>query len=307
MVEKQKTLAKETSLKGKGLHSGTEVNVTIKPAEPNYGYRFKRTDVKNQPIIRALASNVITTSRGTTLQENGAQIMTIEHLCAALMGMDIDNALIEVSGPEIPILNGSSKPFIDAIESVGIVEQEAERKYYEIKNKITYTDDKGVDIAIFPDDHFSVDVHIDFNSKVLGQQYASLRKMADFKEEISACKTFVFLHEIEYLAANNLIKGGDLDNALVIIDKPMSQEELNRIADLFNEPHIQVSPEGILSNTELVFQNEPARHKLLDIVGDLALIGMRIKGKVIARKPGHHGNTEMAKKVQALIEQEIKN
>jgi UDP-3-O-[3-hydroxymyristoyl] N-acetylglucosamine deacetylase/3-hydroxyacyl-[acyl-carrier-protein] dehydratase len=304
MSEKQRTIAKEVSLTGKGLHSGVDVIVNIKPAEPNTGYRFKRIDLDNQPIIRGLASNVTTTARGTTLEENGAHIMTIEHLCAAMFGLDIDNALVEVSGPEIPILNGSSKPFVEAIEPVGSVEQDAEREYYEIKEKVTYTDENGVDIAIYPDDHFSVDVHIDYNSKVLGPQFASLRNIAEFKDEIASCKTFVFLHELEFLAANNLIKGGDLDNALVIMDKTISQEELDRLADLFNKPHIKVRPEGILSNTELVFPNEPARHKLLDVVGDLALIGKRIKGKVIARKPGHHGNTEMAKIVEKLIKKE---
>jgi UDP-3-O-[3-hydroxymyristoyl] N-acetylglucosamine deacetylase/3-hydroxyacyl-[acyl-carrier-protein] dehydratase len=302
MSEKQRTIAKAVSLTGKGLHSGVDVNVTIKPAETDSGYRFKRVDLKDQPIIRGLASNVTTTARGTTLEENGAGIMTIEHLCAALFGMDIDNALIEVSGPEIPILNGSSKPYIDVIDPVGTVEQDADREYFEIKEKMTYTDEKGVDIAIYPDDHFSVDVHIDYNSKVLGPQFASLRNISEFKDEIAACKTFVFIHELEFLAANNLIKGGDLDNALVIMDKAYSQDELDRIADLFNKPHIKVRPEGILSNTELVFPNEPARHKLLDVIGDLALIGKRIKGKVIARKPGHHGNTEMAK----IVEKQIK-
>lgn len=305
MSEKQKTIANSVSITGKGLHSGVDVLVTIKPAEPDFGYQFVRTDLENRPVINALASNVVSTARGTTLQENGAQVMTIEHLLAALFGMDIDNALIEVSGPEIPILNGSSKPYVELIESVGLKEQKAERTYYEIKEKITYTDGKGVDIAIYPDDHFSIDVHIDYNSKVLGPQYASLRKLSDFKDQISACKTFVFLHEIEFLAANNLIKGGDLDNALVIMDKAIGQEELDRLADLFNKPHISVRPEGYLNNTELVFQNEPARHKLLDVVGDLSLIGTRIKGKVIARKPGHHGNTEMAKIVLKLIKQEL--
>ncbi len=305
MSEKQKTIAKSVSITGKGLHSGVDVVVTIKPADPDFGYQFVRTDLENRPVIRGLASNVVSTARGTTLQENGAQVMTIEHLLAALFGMDIDNALIEVTGPEIPILNGSSKPYVDLIETVGLQTQKADRTYFEIKEKITYTDDKGVDIAIYPDDHFSIDVHIDYNSKVLGPQYASLHKLSDFKDQISACKTFVFLHEIEFLAANNLIKGGDLDNALVIMDKAISQEELDRLADLFHKPHISVRPEGYLNNTELVFQNEPARHKLLDVVGDLSLIGTRIKGKVIARKPGHHGNTELAKIVLKLIKQEI--
>ncbi|MBN1117914.1 MAG: bifunctional UDP-3-O-[3-hydroxymyristoyl] N-acetylglucosamine deacetylase/3-hydroxyacyl-ACP dehydratase [Bacteroidales bacterium] len=305
MTEKQKTLASGVKLTGKGLHSGTEVEVTIQPAEVNFGYKFKRTDLDNHPVIDALASNVVNTARGTTLEDKGAQVMTVEHLCAALYGMDIDNALIELTGPEIPILDGSSKLFVEAIESVGVLEQDADRVYYEIKEKVKYTDNNGVEILIYPDDEFSVDVHIDFNSKVLGNQFASLRKLSDFKEQISSCKTFVFLHELEALAKNNLIKGGDLDNALIIIDKPMSQEELDRLAELFHKPKIQVRPEGILNNTYLSFQNEPARHKLLDIIGDLSLAGTRIKGKIIARKPGHHANTELAKILQKKIKLEL--
>lgn len=305
MIEKQKTIAKAVSLRGKGLHSGTEVGLTIKPAEPNHGFKFKRLDLDNQPIIKALATNVVNTARGTTLEENGANVMTIEHLCAALYGMDIDNALLELTGAEVPILDGSSKPFVEAIASVGVVEQEAERFYYEIKEKISYIDENGVDIAIYPDDKFSVDVHIDYNSKVLGYQFASLRDIEDFQNEIAMSKTFVFLHELEALAKNNLIKGGDLDNALIIIDNVMGQEELDRLAELLNKPKIHVRPEGILNNTNLHFQNEPARHKLLDVVGDLTLIGTRIKGKVIARKPGHHGNTELAKRLQKKIKREL--
>jgi UDP-3-O-[3-hydroxymyristoyl] N-acetylglucosamine deacetylase/3-hydroxyacyl-[acyl-carrier-protein] dehydratase len=304
MTEKQKTLASEVSLKGKGLHSGSEVEVILKPADVNFGYQFKRTDLDNHPIIQASAANVVNTARGTTLMENDAHVMTVEHLCAALYGMDIDNALIEVTGPEIPILNGSSSPFIEAIESAGITEQMEDRVYFDIKEKISYSDENGVEIDIYPDDHFSVDVHIDYNSKVLGHQFASIADIKQFKDEISACKTFVFLHEIEALAKNNLIKGGDLDNALVIIDKAINQEELNRLADLFNKPHISVMPEGILNNTQLTFQNEPARHKLLDVIGDLSLTGTRINGKVIARKPGHHGNTELAKILQKIIKKE---
>jgi UDP-3-O-[3-hydroxymyristoyl] N-acetylglucosamine deacetylase/3-hydroxyacyl-[acyl-carrier-protein] dehydratase len=304
MTEKQKTLAGEIVLKGKGLHSGSDVEVTIKPASPDYGYKFKRIDLPNKPIINALASNVASTARGTTLKENDATIMTIEHMCAALFGMDIDNALVEVSGPEIPILDGSSKLYVEAIEKVGVVEQDAERVYYQIKEKVHYSDDKGVDITIYPDDVYSIDVHIDFNSKVIGHQFASIQNISQFKDEISTCKTFVFLHELELLAKNNLIKGGDLDNALIIIDRAMSQEELDRLTQLFHKPKIEVMPEGILSNTTLHFQNEPARHKLLDVVGDLSLIGCRIKGKVLARKPGHHGNTEIAKMVQKQIQKE---
>lgn len=304
MTEKQKTLAGIVKLRGKGLHSGTEVEVNIKPADTDYGFIFKRIDLESQPEIRALASNVVNTARGTTLEENGAQVMTIEHLCAALTGMDIDNALVEVSGSEIPILDGSSLPYIKAIEEIGLVEQDKERVYYEIREKINYKDDKGVEITIFPDDKFSIDVHIDFNSKVVGYQFASLDDLSEFKTNIAACKTFVFLHELEFLANNNLIKGGDLDNALVIIDKPMSQQELDRLATILNKPKITVLPEGYLNNTELTFQNEPARHKLLDIIGDFSLIGTRIKGKVIARKPGHHANTEMAKNIQSIIKKE---
>lgn len=305
MTEKQKTIAQEVSLQGKGLHSGQVVELVIKPAEADFGYQFKRTDLDNKPIIKALANNVVNTARGTTLQENGAHIMTIEHLCAAMFGLDIDNALVEVSGPEIPILDGSSKPFIEAIESVGVTELDKERFYYQIKEKISYSDENGVSIDVYPDDKFSVDVNIDYNSKVLGYQFASISDISQFKDEISTCKTFVFLHELEALAKNNLIKGGDVDNALVIIDKTMAQEELDKLAELLNKPKIQVLPEGYLNNTKLNFQNEPARHKLLDVIGDLSLIGTRIKGKVIAKKPGHHGNTELAKKIQALIKKQL--
>jgi UDP-3-O-[3-hydroxymyristoyl] N-acetylglucosamine deacetylase / 3-hydroxyacyl-[acyl-carrier-protein] dehydratase len=304
MAEKQKTLASEINLKGKGLHSGSLVEVTIKPGNPNTGYIFKRIDLPNQPTIKAIASNVVNTARGTTIQEKDAQVMTIEHLCAALFGMDIDNALIEVTGPEIPILDGSSKPYIDSLIKCGVVEQEAERIYYYVKEKIAFTEGNGVEITIYPDDKFSVDVHIDFNSKVLGYQFASITDISRFKDDISPSKTFVFLHELEFLAKNNLIKGGDLDNALVIVDKPMAQEELDNISKLLNKPKIQVMPEGILNNTKLTFQNEPARHKLLDVLGDLTLAGTRIKGKVIAHKPGHHANTEMAKLLQKIIKKD---
>lgn len=302
MADKQKTVSKEFTLKGKGLHSGTAVNLTLKPAEAGYGYRFQRVDIENKPIVRALAENVVSTSRGTTLEENGAQVMTIEHLCAALYGLGVDNAHIELDGPEVPIMDGSSKFFVKAIKEAGIAEQDTDREYYTIREKIVYRDEeKDIDITIFPDDHFSVDVHIDFNSQVLGCQFASISSLADFETEIADCKTFVFLHELEFLAQNNLIKGGDLDNALVIIDRQMSKEQLDHLAELFNKPKIEVLPEGYLNNTKRTFQNEPARHKLLDIVGDLSLTGVRFHGKVIAKKPGHHANTEMAKILQKII------
>ena len=302
MAEKQRTVSKEITLSGKGLHSGKEVKLTIKPAEPDYGYRFQRIDIEGKPVIRALAENVVSTSRGTTLEENGAQVMTIEHLCAALYGMGVDNVHLELNGPEVPIIDGSSKYFVKAIKEAGIAKLDAEREYLTIKEKIVYREeDKGTELEIYPDDHFSLDVHIDFDSKVLGCQFASINSLDQFENEIASCKTFVFLHELEFLVQKDLIKGGDLDNALVIIDRPMSKEQLDHLAEIFNKPKVEVLPEGYLNNTERTFQNEPARHKLLDILGDLSLTGMRFNGKVIAKKPGHHANTELAKQLRKLI------
>ena len=298
-MEKQKTISKEVTLKGKGLHSGQEVELTFKPAEPDTGYVFRRTDLDNKPEIRAIAENVVNTARGTTIEENGVQVMTIEHSCSALSGSGIDNVIIEVNSSEVPILDGSARYFMKAIKEVGITEQDAEKKYYKLKEAVEFIDKtNGVKITAFPDDKYCIKVHIDFNSKVLGCQDATMNSIAEFEKEISGCKTFVFLHELEMLAANNLIKGGDLDNALVIIDKPISQEQLDRLAELFNKPKVEVIPEGYLNNTKLSFQNEPARHKLLDIVGDLSLIGMSLKAKIIAHKPGHHANTELAKLIR---------
>ena len=301
MSEKQRTISKAVTLAGKGLHSGKQVTVNILPAEENSGYRFKRIDIDGHPIINALAENVVSTARGTTLVQNGAEIMTIEHCLAALISSGIDNALVEVDGPEIPILDGSSKPFTDAFESISLVEQNAEREYFVVKDTMHYSDEKGADITIYPSSGFSIDTLIDFNSKVVGYQYATLKDLSEFKTEIAACKTFVFLHELEGLLAMNLIKGGDLDNALVIVEKKMGEEQLQNLARLFNKPEIKVLPEGYLSNTELSFQNEPARHKLLDIIGDFALVGKRIKGHIIARKPGHFSNTEFAKQIRKQI------
>ncbi len=303
MAEKQRTVAKSVSLKGKGLHSGIEVEVTINPAPVNHGYQFKRTDIEGNPLIRALAEHVKITERSTTIVDKGASITTVEHLLAALYGMGIDNALMEINGPEVPIIDGSAKPFVEALKKAGSVEQEADRVYYSIKNKIRYYDEaKGIEITAYPDDEFNIDVHIDYNSKVLGHQYASLKNMSEFEEGFSACRTFAFLHEIEFLQKNNLIKGGDLDNAIVIIDRPVSQEEIDRLAVIFNKPTMKVKPEGILNNVDLAYSNEPARHKLLDVIGDLALCGVRLKGKIIANKPGHASNVEFAK----LIRHEIK-
>ncbi len=302
MIEKQKTISKVITLKGKGLHSGQEVELSFKPAEPDTGYLFVRVDLKDKPELRAVAEHVVNTSRGTTIEENGVQVMTVEHVCAALSGSGIDNVMIELNGMEVPILDGSSKLFIQAIKKAGIVEQKADKEYYHIKEKIEFKDEEsGVRIVAYPDDNFSIDVHIDFNSKVLGCQYATMNALSEFEHEISGCKTFVFIHELESLLAHNLIKGGDLNNALVIVDKQMSRKQLDRLAELFNNPKVEVLPEGYLSNTELNFQNEPARHKLLDIVGDLSLIGMPLKAKIIAHKPGHHANTELAKIIRKQI------
>jgi UDP-3-O-[3-hydroxymyristoyl] N-acetylglucosamine deacetylase / 3-hydroxyacyl-[acyl-carrier-protein] dehydratase len=302
MAEKQRTIAKPVSLKGTGLHSGVEVEVTINPAPENHGYQFKRTDVEGAPVIRALAEHVKITERSTTIVDKGASITTVEHLLAALYGLGVDNALMEINGPEVPIIDGSAKPFVSAILSAGIVEQEADRHVYYIKEKVEYRDEaKGIEIIAYPDDDLYIDVHIDYNSKFLGQQYASMKSMSEFETGFSACRTFVFLHELEYLQKNSLIKGGDLDNAIVIIDRAVSQDELDRLAETLNKPTVKVKPEGILNNVELTFANEPARHKLLDVIGDLALCGVRLKGRIIANKPGHNSNVEFAKILRRAI------
>jgi UDP-3-O-[3-hydroxymyristoyl] N-acetylglucosamine deacetylase / 3-hydroxyacyl-[acyl-carrier-protein] dehydratase len=296
MAEKQKTVAKPVSLRGRGLHSGVDVDITINPAPENHGYQFRRKDLEGSPVIRALAENVKVTERSTTIVDKGASITTVEHLLAALYGMGVDNALIDVNGPEVPIIDGSAKPFVEAILSAGIVEQEAELYYYHIKEKVEYKDEsKGIEIIAYPDEEFGIDVHIDFNSKVVGHQYASLKNISEFSSNFASCRTFVFLHEIELLLKNNLIKGGDLDNAIVIVDRPVSQDVINHLADVFNKPGIEVKSEGILNNIDLTFSNEPARHKLLDVIGDLALCGVRLKGRIIANKPGHSSNVEFAK------------
>jgi UDP-3-O-[3-hydroxymyristoyl] N-acetylglucosamine deacetylase/3-hydroxyacyl-[acyl-carrier-protein] dehydratase len=305
MSEKQKTLAKEVTLKGKGLHTGLESTITFKPAADNHGIRFMRIDLDENPVINAIVDNVIDTSRGTTLDENGVRVSTIEHAMAALMGLSIDNVLIELDSPEVPILDGSSKQFVDAFKQVGIIEQKTDRKYYEIKERLEFVDvDKGIEIVAFPDDHFSVTVQIDYSSKTLGNQYASLNSMSEFEKEISPCRTFVFIQDLEILLKNNLIKGGDLDNSIVIMDKEMTQQEMDRIAALFNKPKVSIRPNGVLSTIDLHFQNEPARHKLLDMIGDFALIGMPIRGRIIASRTGHHANTEFVKMLRKQIKKE---
>jgi UDP-3-O-[3-hydroxymyristoyl] N-acetylglucosamine deacetylase/3-hydroxyacyl-[acyl-carrier-protein] dehydratase len=302
MAEKQRTLKAPINFRGKGLHSGVQVNMTFKPAPDSHGYIFKRTDLPDQPLINALAENVVETSRGTTLEENGARISTIEHVLASFVGMGIDNVLIEVDGPEAPILDGSAKEIVEAIEKTGTVAQPTDRKYFILKEKLEYYDEEhGIHIIAYPDKIQSINVLIDYNSRVLGNQYASLEELTSFKDEIAPSRTFVFLHELEYLAKNNLIKGGDVDNAIVIVDRKVEQEELDRLAELFKKPKVKVQPEGILNNVKLRFPNEPARHKLLDLMGDLALVGRWFKAKIIATRPGHQSNNEFARALRQVM------
>jgi UDP-3-O-[3-hydroxymyristoyl] N-acetylglucosamine deacetylase/3-hydroxyacyl-[acyl-carrier-protein] dehydratase len=303
MSEKQRTLAREISVTGKGLHTGINVNLTFKPAPANHGYKFCRVDLPGSPVIDALAEYVTETSRGTTLVQNNASVQTIEHVLAALHGLRVDNALIELNGPEAPIMGGSSLKFVEAIREAGIVELREDRNYFVVKQKIVYSDEEhGVDLIIYPDDHLSINVLIDYNSKILGNQYAILDTIEDFEEEISRSRTFVFFHELEPLFKAGLIKGGDLDNAIVILEKEVDQSEIDRIATMFNRPGINRHTAGVLNNTELRYPNEPARHKLLDIMGDIALVGHPIKGKIVATRPGHFANTRLAK----IVRQEMK-
>jgi UDP-3-O-[3-hydroxymyristoyl] N-acetylglucosamine deacetylase/3-hydroxyacyl-[acyl-carrier-protein] dehydratase len=303
MSEKQRTLAKEISLNGKGLHTGINVTITFKPAPANHGYKFCRIDLPGKPVIDALAEHVTDTSRGTTLVQNNASVSTIEHTLAALYGLSVDNALIELDALEAPIMGGSAWAFVKAIREAGIVDLKEDRNYFTVKQKIVFSDEEhGVDLIVYPDDHFSINVLIDYNSKILGNQYAILDSIDDFEEEICRSRTFVFFHDLEPLYKMGLIKGGELDNAIVILEKEVEQAEIDRIAKLFNRPGITTHTAGILNNTELRYPNEPARHKLLDIMGDLALVGLPIKGKVVATRPGHYANTRLAR----LMRQEMK-
>ena len=300
--ENQQTLKSPVTLHGVGLHTGANVTMTIKPASAGYGIRFQRVDLPDKPIVKADVDYVVDTSRGTTIEYNGARVNTVEHTLAALTGLGIDNVLIEMDGPEVPIMDGSSKQFMDAIESAGILEQEARRIVYAIDTNIHYYDPvKNVDMLAVPSTEYQITALIDFNSPVLGTQHAALKHINEFRTEIGPCRTFCFLHELEYLLDNNLIKGGDLSNAIVVVDKVVEQEELNRLAKVFNKQKIEVKQEGILNNIQLHFTNEPARHKLLDVVGDLTLVGHRIKAHIIASRPGHATNVEFAKKIKQYI------
>ena len=300
----QQTLKSPVSLHGVGLHTGSHVTITMKPANPGYGIRFQRIDLPEQPVVKADADLVVDTSRGTTLEYNGARVSTVEHVLSALVGLQIDNVLIELDGPEIPILDGSAREFIEAIESAGIQEQEATRIVYSIDTNIHYYDPvKNVDMLLIPSNDYAITTLIDFNSPVLGTQHATLKNLGEFKNEIGPCRTFCFLHELEYLLENNLIKGGDLNNAIVVVDKVVEDSQLEHLAKVFNKQKIEVKSEGILNNIQLRYPNEPARHKLLDVVGDLALVGHAIKGHIIASRPGHASNVEFAKKIKQYIKQ----
>lgn len=305
MNVKQRTIKREISLSGVGLHTGKSATLTFKPAPENHGYKFKRVDLEGAPVIDADVNNVTDTSRGTTISQNGASVGTIEHLLAAFVGMEVDNVMIEIDAPEVPIMDGSAIEYVKAIEEAGIHTQNADKEYYVIKDNIHYTDEeRKVEMVAMPLDGYRFTCMIDYNSPVLGSQHASISTIDEFKKEIASSRTFVFLHELEALLENNLIKGGDLNNAIVIVDRDVKSEELSDLAKLFNREDIAVAKEGILNNIKLRHQNEPARHKLLDMIGDLALIGTPIKGHIMAARPGHAANVAFAKRIKAQIRKE---
>jgi UDP-3-O-[3-hydroxymyristoyl] N-acetylglucosamine deacetylase/3-hydroxyacyl-[acyl-carrier-protein] dehydratase len=308
MIEKQRTLKESIVFNGVGLHTGEAVTMEICPAADNHGYKFQRVDLENQPVIKADVDYVVATDRGTTLEQNGARVYTTEHVLAALYACQVDNVLIKINGPEIPIMDGSALLFVKEIERVGFEDQAAEREYFELNENIPWEDlEKGIEFLAVPDTNYRLTVMVDYNSPVLGTQHASMYKISDFKTEIAKCRTFVFLKELEYLASNNLIKGGDLDNAIVLVDRPdVEQEELDRLAKLLGKDKLQISIDGIgvLNSTKLQYENEPARHKLLDIVGDLALVGKPIKAHILAARPGHSGNVRFAKVLKEQIKKQ---
>lgn len=307
MIEYQKSLKEVVEINGVGLHTGKEVNMRLHPAPANHGYVFKRIDLEGSPLIPADADLVTDVSRGTTLEYKGATVSTVEHLLASFVGLGIDNALIELDAPEVPIMDGSAAEFVEAIKAAGIKELEEERNFFEIDSNVFYEEkDRKVEILAVPSDTYKVTVMIDYNSPVLGNQHASIEDVNEFDDQISSSRTFCFLHELEQLVEHNLIKGGDLNNAIVVVDKVVTDQELDHLADLFNRPKIEVKQEGILNNVDLRYPNEPARHKLLDVLGDLALVGQPIKGKITASRPGHAANIAFAKEIKALIKERKK-
>lgn len=305
MTINQQTIKKAVSVKGVGLHTGANVTLTFQPAPVNHGYVFKRTDLPKQPEIKALAKNVVSTERGTTIGDGKAIVNTVEHVLAALVGMSVDNCLIEIDGPETPIMDGSAKHFVAALEEAGIEEQDEARDYFEIKEPILFElKDEGVELMAVPSNDYQVAVMVDYGTKVLGSQNAQLNHISDFKTEVADARTFSFLHELEYLLEYGLIKGGDLNNAIVYVDKEVSPETMEKLKVAFKKDNVAVKANGILDNLDLHYPNEAARHKLLDVIGDLALAGKPIKGRIFATKPGHKGNTEFAKVLATHIRDE---
>jgi UDP-3-O-[3-hydroxymyristoyl] N-acetylglucosamine deacetylase/3-hydroxyacyl-[acyl-carrier-protein] dehydratase len=298
----QHTIKNEVTISGAGIHTGQSVTMHIKPAEPNTGINFQRSDLPGKPVVKADVDNVIETNRSTTIEANGARVGTIEHLMAALTGMLIDNVLVEIDGEEVPILDGSSQLFIEYLSKAGVEKQNAPKIYYTIHHNITFADeDKKVEMVALPYDGYRINTLIDFNSPVLGTQHADLRNIEDFRKEIAPSRTFCFFHELELLIANDLIKGGDINNAIVVVDKPVTPDQVERISKIFHKNDVKVSEAGILNNLTLRFPNEPARHKLLDVVGDLALVGFPFKAHIIANRPGHSSNIKFAKKIKDHI------
>lgn len=303
MKSKQSTIKRAITISGVGLHTGREVNMTLNPAPENHGIKFRRTDLDQSPVVEADVDNVVDTSRGTTLgHKEEVLVATVEHVMGSLAGMEMDNLMVDLDAPETPIMDGSAKPFIEAIETAGIEEQSADREYFEIPYNIYYSEeDRNVEMIAMPLDGYRSTVMVDYNSPVLGSQHASISEIQEFHKEIASSRTFCFLHELEELVNNNLIKGGDLNNAIVIVDKQISTNEMTNLAKLFNKEDINVKNEGILNNIDLRYQNEPARHKLLDLIGDLALIGTPIKAQVMAARPGHAANIEFARKIKKTM------
>lgn len=300
--EFQKTIKNELTISGAGIHTGLPVNMTLKPADINTGIVFQRIDLPEKTVIKADVDNVVETNRSTSLEVNGARVTTIEHLMAALVGMQVDNVLIELDGEEVPILDGSSEPFVQALQKVGTLEQSAPKVYYEITHNITFVDEeKKVEMVALPYHEYRINTLIDFNSPVLGTQHADMRDISEFNDHIASSRTFCFFHELEALINHNLIKGGDINNAIVVVDRPVNDEQVARISKIFDKQEVKVSEEGILNNLELRYPNEPARHKLLDVVGDLALVGFNFKAHIIANRPGHASNVKFAKKIKEHI------
>ncbi len=297
--EVQQTIASEVAISGVGIHSGQTVDIRLKPSEPATGIVFRRVDLPGAPSVKADVDNVVETTRSTTIEANGARVGTIEHLMAALVGNGVDNVIVEINAAEVPILDGSAEPFIEIIKQAGIKKQDAVKIYYTLQHNISFTDEgKKVEMVALPYDTYRINTLIDFNSPVLGTQHAALRHLSDFNNEIAPCRTFCFFHELEYLIDHNLIKGGDINNAIVVVDKPVTDAQVQRIAKAFRKENVKVAEGGILNNLELRFPNEPARHKLLDVVGDLALVGMPFKAHIIANRPGHSSNIAFAKKIK---------